>query len=55
MFIGCRSADLDCAMEPTITCEGDDAPIYLCRDDCIPQGFDVCDPPVNGEVPTCEG
>jgi hypothetical protein len=42
-------------MEPTSMCQGDDAPIYLCREDCIPDGFMLCDPPVEGEVPVCMG
>jgi hypothetical protein len=54
-FIGCRSADLECTKQRTITCEGDDAPVYACRDDCIPDGFMLCDPPVDGEVPGCMG
>lgn len=53
-FIGCRSTDLDCAMEPTFTCEGDDAPIYVCREDCIPEGFMICASPVDNDVPPCD-
>jgi hypothetical protein len=52
-FIGCRSADINCPAVRAVTCEGDDAPIYVCPDGCTPDGFMECDPPVNGDVPAC--
>jgi hypothetical protein len=52
-FIGCRRADLVCNDMRTITCEGDDAPVYACMDDCIPDGWIECAAPVDGMVEPC--
>ena len=52
-FIGCRRADATCDEMRTITCDGADTPVYACMDDCIPDGWMECDPPVDGMVDPC--
>lgn len=54
-FIGCMRADTGCADVRTTTCEGKDDPVYMCSDACIPLTWMECDPPVDGDVPMCEG
>jgi hypothetical protein len=52
-FVGCRTADKSCNEVRTTTCEGDDATVYVCTTDCIPDGWLKCDPPVQGGVQPC--
>ena len=52
-FLGCQSADIACGEARTVGCLGDDAPTYICPDTCLPAGAFECEPPVEGDVPSC--
>lgn len=52
-YLGCQSADIGCDDARTVACIGDDAPVYVCPDTCIPPEAIECEPPVRGDVPQC--
>lgn len=54
-FIGCRSAELNCAEVRTTTCEMMDATVYVCGNSCIPDAWMECAAPVDGQVNMCPG
>jgi len=51
-FLGCQSAEIACAEVRTTTCMGDDAPVYVCPNACIPADWIECEPPAP-DLPPC--
>jgi hypothetical protein len=54
-FVGCQAADIACAEVITVGCDGDDGAPFMCSNACLPDGWNACDPPTDGEIPMCEG